>query len=80
MTFFRRALILAAFAAAFAIPGGRAHAFGDVPYNYFDPAVDVGCWKWNWQQHANYDVCPVYVHPKSYMYPRRAHAVLRTKG
>jgi hypothetical protein len=80
MTIFRRALILAAFAATFAVPSGRAHAFGDVPDNYFDPAVDVGCWRWNWQQHAFYDVCPVYVHPKAYMYPRRAHAVLRTKG
>jgi len=72
MTISRRILILAAFAAAF--------AFGDVPDSYFDPAIDVGCWKWNWYQHANYNVCPVYAHPKAYMYPRRARAALRVKG
>jgi len=80
MTISRRILILAAFAAAFAVQSGRAHAFGDVPDSYFDPAIDVGCWKWNWYQHANYNVCPVYAHPKAYMYPRRVRAALRVKG
>lgn len=80
MTIYRRVLILAAFAAAFAVQSGRAQAFGDVPDSYFDPAVDVGCLKWNWYQHANYNVCPVYPHPKAYMYPRRVRAALRVKG
>lgn len=76
----RKFLILAAFATIFVAPAGRALALGDAPDTYFDPGVDVGCWKWNWYQHAYYDVCPVYVHPKAYMYPRRVHAAVRVKG
>ena len=80
MTTYRRILILAALAVTFAVPSGRALAFGDAPDGYFDPAVDVGCWKWNNHQHAEYNVCPVYPHPKAYLYPRRVHAAIRTKG
>ena len=34
--------------------------------------------RWNWQQYQWDDHCPVYVHPKAFMYPSRA--VLRTRG
>lgn len=56
------------------------YPFGDEPYRLdwgYDPQIQSGCWKWNWQQHQWNDYCPVYVHPKAYMYPR---VVLRTKG
>jgi hypothetical protein len=32
------------------------------------------------QQYQYNDHCPVYVHPKAYMYPRSSRVVLRTKG
>lgn len=66
------------------LPGTKAHAFGDEPYLSgleYEAAESSGCLKWNWQQHAWYDHCPQYVHPKAYMYPRaRLRTVLRTKG
>lgn len=57
-----------------------AQAFGDYPDGQFVPYIDVGCWRWNWYQHAYYNVCPVYPHPKAYMYPTRARAVVGAKG
>jgi len=46
----------------------------------YDPEIQSGCWKWNWQQYHWNNHCPVYVHPKAYMYPRSPRVVLRTKG
>ncbi|MFZ5734795.1 MAG: hypothetical protein ACOY4O_18840 [Pseudomonadota bacterium] len=63
---------------------GKAMAIGDqpywpAPYNW-EPAIQSGCWKWNWQQFNWYDHCPVYVRPKAYMYPRGAYRpVVRAK-
>ena len=59
------------------------YPFGDEPYRLnwgYDPQMEAGCLKWNWQQYHWQDTCPVYVHPKAYMYPRSSRAVLRTKG
>jgi len=66
------------------VSADKALAFGDEPrwpgfgYSY-EPAIASGCWKWNWQQYSWYDHCPVYVHPKAYMYSRGRPA-LRVKG
>ena len=59
------------------------YPFGDEPYRLnwgYDPQMEAGCLKWNWQQYHWQDTCAVYVHPKAYMYPRSSRAVLRTKG
>ncbi|TYO61212.1 hypothetical protein FXV83_39210 [Bradyrhizobium hipponense] len=59
-----------------------SYPFGDEPYRLewsYDPQIPSGCWKWNWQLYQWQDYCPVYVHPKAYMYPRTG-VVLRTKG
>ena len=59
------------------------YPFGDEPYRLnwgYDPQMEAGCLKWNWQQYHWQDTCPVYVHPKAYMYPRSSRVVLRTKG
>ena len=66
---------------AFAAPG-KALAIGDgphwpAPYNW-EPAIQSGCWKWNWQQYSWYDYCPKYISPKAYIYSRRG-AVLRSR-
>jgi hypothetical protein len=76
----RSVLILPILVAALLIPAGRAFAWGDAPSRQFDSAIDASCWKWNWYQHAYYNVCPVYLHPKAYMYPRHIGAALRVKG
>jgi hypothetical protein len=60
-----------------------AYPFGDEPYRLnwgYDPEIQSGCWKWNWQQYQWDDHCPVYVNPKAYMYPRSRRVVLRTRG
>jgi hypothetical protein len=76
-------------AAAFSVmlfSGSAAYAgpyFGDEPYRLiwgYDPGVESGCLKWNWQQYQWNDNCPIYVHPKAYMYPRSSGVVVRTKG
>lgn len=79
-------LIAAAVSAVFLFSSG-AHAgkypFGDEPYRLnwgYDPQIESGCWKWNWQQHHWNDYCAVYVHPKAYMYPRSPRVILRSKG
>ena len=79
-----------ALAAAVAIMGlsvsgasADPYPFGDPPYRLnweYDPEIQNGCWKWNWQQYQWDDHCPVYVNPKAYMYPRAGRVVLRTKG
>jgi hypothetical protein len=59
------------------------YPFGDEPYRLnwgYDPQIQAGCWKWNWQQHHWDDHCAVYVHPKAYMHPRSSRAVLRSRG
>ncbi len=59
------------------------YPFGDEPYRLnwgYDPAVESGCLKWNWQQYGWDDYCPVYIHPKAYMYPRSSRAIVRAKG
>ena len=59
------------------------YPFGDPPYRLnwgYDPAVELGCLKWNWQQYLWNDYCAVFVHPKAYMYPRSSRAILRTRG
>ena len=75
------AIITAAFSVAL-LSGSGAHAggypFGDEPYRLnwgYDPAVESGCLKWNWQQYQWNDTCPVYIHPKAYMRPRATHVV-----
>lgn len=58
------------------------YPFGDEPYTLdwgYEPGIQSGCWKWNWQQYGWEDHCPVYIHPKAYMYPRSRRVVLRTK-
>lgn len=61
-----------------------SYPFGDEPYRLnwgYDPEIQSGCLRWNWQQYGWDDYCPVYVHPKAYMYyPRSRHVALRTKG
>lgn len=76
---------LAAFAFVAAVVGSssNAMAFGEEPYwpgIGREPAIESGCWRWNWQQHSWYEHCPVYVQPKAYMYPRSSRVVLRTRG
>jgi hypothetical protein len=66
-----------------AYAGGAAYPFGDEPYRLnwgYDPAVESGCLQWNWQQYGWNDHCPIYIHPKAYMYPRASRVVLRTRG
>jgi hypothetical protein len=66
-----------------ACAGGAAYPFGDQPYRLnwgYDPEIQSGCWKWNWQQYGWDDYCPSYIHPKAYMYPRRSRVALRTRG
>jgi len=69
------------------LPTVGAHSgtypFADEPYRLnwgYDPAVESGCLKWNWQQYQWNDTCPIYINPKVYMYPRSSRAVLRTRG
>ena len=59
------------------------YPFGDPPYTLnweYYPEIQTGCWKWNWQQYLWNDYCPVYVHPKAYMYYPHSRVVLRTRG
>jgi hypothetical protein len=59
------------------------YPFGDTPYRLnweYNPEIQSGCWKWNWQQYQWDDHCPVFVNPKAYMYPRARRAALRVKG
>ena len=66
-----------------AYSGSGTYPFGDEPYRLnwgYDPEIQSGCSKWNWQQYQSDDYCAVYVQPKAYMYPRSRRAVLRTKG
>jgi hypothetical protein len=59
------------------------YPYGDEPYRLnwgYDPEIESGCWKWNWQQHGWDNYCPVYVNPKAYMYPRASRLVVRAKG
>lgn len=79
--------IAAACVLASVISAGSAQAgpypFGDQPYRLnwgYDPEIESGCWKWNWQLHQWNDHCPRYVQPKAYMYPRSSRVVLRSKG
>jgi hypothetical protein len=80
------AIAAAAFLVVFLSAGSAQagpYAFGDPPYRLdwgYDPEIESGCWKWNWQQYQWNDYCPRYVHPKAYMYPRSSRAALRTKG
>jgi hypothetical protein len=63
--------------------GAGAYPFGDEPYRLnwdYEPGIASGCLKWNWQQYQWNDTCPVYIHPKAYMYPYSSRAVLRTRG
>jgi len=56
-----------------------AYPFGDEPYWLdwgYGPAVESDCLRWNWQQYHWNNTCPVYIHPKAYMYPRATHLVL----
>jgi hypothetical protein len=77
--------IAAAFSFLIATGGGAIsgpYPFGDGPYtlNWGSyPQIENSCWKWNWQLYEYHDHCPIYVHPKAYMYPR-SNVVLRTKG
>ena len=80
-------LVITAAVAVVSISGGTARSgtypFGDPPYRLdfgYDPQVESGCLKWNWQQYQWNDYCPVYVHPKAYMYPRAGRSVLRVRG
>ena len=77
--------LFAMFVAVMFLSSGSAYAgpypFGDEPYRLdwgYDPQIQSGCLKWNWQQYQWNNHCPVYVQPKAYMYPKRA--VLRVKG
>jgi hypothetical protein len=80
------AIIAAAFSVLVFSPGAARsdpYPFGDPPYTLnweYYPQIQSGCWKWNWQQYLWNDYCPVYVHPKAYMYPRSSRVALRTKG
>ena len=63
--------------------GGAAYPFGDEPYRLnwgYDPEIQSGCWKWNWQQNGWDDHCPIYIHPKAYMYPHSSRVVLQTRS
>ena len=74
----------AAIAAVSPTPARSAeYIFGDPPYRLdygYDPRLESGCLKWNWQLYQWQDLCPVYIRPKAYMYPRRSGVVLRTRG
>jgi hypothetical protein len=77
--------LFAIFATAMLLSSGSAYAgpypFGDEPYRLdwgYDPQIQSGCLRWNWQQYHWNNHCPVYVQPKAYMYPGRT--VLRVKG
>jgi hypothetical protein len=66
-----------------AYAGGAGYVFGDEPYRLnwgYDPDIQSGCRKWNWQQYGWDDYCPIYFHPKAYMYPRSSRVMLRTRG
>ncbi len=60
----------------------KAFSIGDqphwAPFNW-EPAIESGCWQWNWQQYSYYDRCPRYVSPKAYLYSRGYSKVLRSK-
>ena len=79
--------VLAIIAAAFSVvllsgSAARAYPYGDEPYTLnweYYPQIQNGCWKWNWQQYQWNDTCPVYVHPKAYLFPH-SRVVLRTRG
>lgn len=77
------AIVVGTLASSTAAQSG-AYPFGDPPYRlnwwYPESQIENGCWKWNWQQYQWDDYCPVYVHPKAYMYPRAPGALLRTRG
>jgi hypothetical protein len=67
------------FAAVMLLSSSNAYAgpyqFGDEPYFLdwgYDPHIQSGCLKWNWQQDQWNNHCPVYVQPKAYMHPGRA--------
>ena len=77
--FYRFVVLMGLAIAAFA-PATSAKAFGDYPDGHYVWGIDTGCWRWNWYQHAYYNVCPVYPFPKAYMYPRRAPVVIGSKG
>ena len=79
--------MVAAFVSVVVLSVGSAQAgpypFGASPYRLnfgYDPEIESGCWKWNWQQYQWNDYCARYVHPKAYMYPRSAPVALRTRG
>jgi hypothetical protein len=80
------AIVAAAFSVVLLSTGSAQsgpYPFGDEPYRlnwWYDPEIESGCWKWNWQLHQWNDHCPRYVSPKAYMYPRSSRVVLRTKG
>jgi hypothetical protein len=80
------AIIAASFSVVLLSTGSAysgTYPFGDEPYRLnwgYDPEIQSGCWKWNWQQYQWDDYCPVYINPKAYMYPRAPRVVLRTKG
>lgn len=60
-----------------------SYPFGDEPYRLnwgYDPEIESGCWKWNWQQHQWDDHCPRYIQPKAYMYRGSVRTVVRTRG
>jgi hypothetical protein len=83
---FMFAILAAAFSVVFLAAGSAKagpYPFGDPPYRLdwgYDPEIESGCWKWNWQQHQWNDYCARYVQPKAYMYPRSPRVVLRTRG
>ncbi|MCA6122749.1 hypothetical protein J6500_12705 [Bradyrhizobium sp. WSM 1704] len=59
------------------------YVIGDAPYRLdygHDRPIETGCLKWNWQLYQWQDLCPVYIRPKAYMYPRGGRVVLRTRG
>jgi hypothetical protein len=59
------------------------YPFGDAPYRLnwgYDPGIESGCLRWNWQQYGWDDYCPVYFHPKAYMFPGYSRAAVRSKS
>src|SRR4051794_38421199 len=79
------AIIAAAFSAVLlSSSAASSYPFGDEPY-WLDwgPTslpIQPECVRWNWQQYHWDNLCPVYVHPKAFMYPRASRAALRTRG
>jgi hypothetical protein len=77
------AIVAAAFSVVLLLTRGAhsgTYPFGDEPYRLnweYDPAVQSGCLRWNWQQHGWDDYCPLYIHPKAYIYPPRSRVLLR---